>query len=368
MPLRVNSATSKQKVTDWPKPAGHWWRSVSHQRCTKISGWALLLLLLAQCCSAFRSKTFCIETKALVASPIVTAMKQKLSLWTHVQFCNSAWEVFLKSHITPEKEASSCAGVTTVHHKLSVLAFPWVPIQVQFYFLSSLLLFLFITSPTFFFPFLEFGCLFKGNDSRKSSILTVPYSSGRPVLTITVKTKHFHLLWMKWWLLLTMSLCKFRDIVGHGPTYLTAKSQLLDHPPVVEGFSRIREEKCSSLLLIFFGQAPSEWWGFVCFGLCFEGVCSFISSWLSSLIQLLCKLKSSFPSMSSEILKLWGCCSTNWKEDPWEEKPRLKLTLCEPRHRLACCRKEETSHYLGAGSQCVGVSSSCSTRTVASLR
>lgn len=84
-----------------------------------------------------------------------------------------------------------------MHHKLSVLAFPWVPIQVQFYFLSSLLLFLFITSPTFFFPFLEFGCLFKGNDSRKSSILTVPYSSGRPVLTITVKTKHFHLLWMK---------------------------------------------------------------------------------------------------------------------------------------------------------------------------
>lgn len=153
MPLRVNSATSKQKVTDWPKPTGHWWRSVSHQRCTKISGWALLLLL-AQCCSAFRSKTFCIETKALVASPVVTAVKQKLSLWTHVQFCNSAWEVFLKSHITPEKEASSCAGLTTVHHKLSALAFPWVPIQVQFYFLSSLLLFLFITSPTFFFPLL----------------------------------------------------------------------------------------------------------------------------------------------------------------------------------------------------------------------
>lgn len=105
-----------------------------------------------------------------------------------------------------------------------------------------------------------------------------------------------------------------------------------------------------------FGQAPSEWWGFVWFELYFEGVRSFISSWLSSLIQLLCKMKSSFPSMTSEILKLWGCCLTNRNDDPLEEKPLLKLLLCEPRHRLACCRKEETAHYLGAGSQCVGES------------
>lgn len=36
MPLRVNPATSKQNVTDWPKLTRHCWRSVSYQWCTKI--------------------------------------------------------------------------------------------------------------------------------------------------------------------------------------------------------------------------------------------------------------------------------------------------------------------------------------------
>lgn len=102
-------------------------------------------------------KYSCTETKELVASPIVPATKQKLSLGTDVQYCNSVWAVFLKSHETSEKKASSCAGLTTVHNKLSALAFRWVPIQVQFYFLSSLLLFLFVTSPTFFFPSWSLG-------------------------------------------------------------------------------------------------------------------------------------------------------------------------------------------------------------------
>lgn len=113
----------------------------------KSSGWALLLLL-AQCCPAFISvvKHSCIEIKVHVASPIVTAMKQKLSLWTHVQDCNFVWEVFLKSHVTPEKRTSSCAGLTTVRHGFSLGSYPSLIL-----FLSSLLLFIFVTA-TFFFP------------------------------------------------------------------------------------------------------------------------------------------------------------------------------------------------------------------------
>lgn len=39
----------------------------------------------------------------------------KLANWC-VQYCNSVWEVLLKSHVAPEKKASSSAELTTVHH------------------------------------------------------------------------------------------------------------------------------------------------------------------------------------------------------------------------------------------------------------
>lgn len=42
-----------------------------------------------------------------------------------------------------------------------------------------------------FLSFLEFGCLFKGNYSRKSSIFTVPSSSGRLVSLVKKKKKPF---------------------------------------------------------------------------------------------------------------------------------------------------------------------------------
>lgn len=130
------------------------------------------------CCSSLpisEVKHSCTGTKTLVASPVVTAMKQKLSLWTDVQYCDSVWEVFLKSCVTPEKKASSCAGLTTVHHKSSALAFflGSYPSPILFSFQFTSLRFCY-----FSFLFLSFF---------KRSIFTVPYSSGRPVLTTTGK-------------------------------------------------------------------------------------------------------------------------------------------------------------------------------------
>lgn len=126
---------------------------------------------------------------------------------------------------------------------------------------------------------------------------------------------------------------------------------------------------------------PSSIWVVEAFlfvlGFYFEGIHNFIPSyWLSSLIQLLCKVKSGFSSMSDE---LWSSqvvellLLTKCKENPFrvavEKKLLLKPLLHEPRNKLACCRKRgDVSHYLGAGSQSVrAVSSSCSTRTEASL-
>lgn len=76
--------------------------------------------------------------------------------------------------------------------------------------------------------------------------------------------------------------------------------------------------------------------------------------------------------MNCEVLKLLSLL-TKGKEDPLrvavEEKLLLKPLLHEPRNKLACCRKEETSLIIWVlrASLLRAVSSSCSTRTEASL-
>lgn len=85
--FRVNPATSKQSMTDWPKLAGHWRRSVSYQWCTKIqrTGQAVLILLASWCSALIAQlKHSCTETKRLAVSPIAVAVKQKWSLWSKI--------------------------------------------------------------------------------------------------------------------------------------------------------------------------------------------------------------------------------------------------------------------------------------------
>lgn len=65
-----------------------------------------------------RSKTFLHRNKSVSGISRSYCCEAEITFVNSVQYCNSVCEVFLKKHITPEKKASLCAGLTTVHHKL----------------------------------------------------------------------------------------------------------------------------------------------------------------------------------------------------------------------------------------------------------